>query len=205
MRVTIIKDGGLVSVDGYPIRGLDMTGLQDDFHALQWYHTSGDIEFVDAETGRHRNESITSLTPFQGCINAWEHAKHAIDNPPPPPPETLPEARDRRLADLSDLRWQKETGGVAFNGKTIATDVTSQTKITGAVVGMQIDPTASINWKTADGSFVTLNAAQVIALGTAVRDHIQACFNREQTLRVAIEGASTLTALAAIDITTGWP
>ena len=118
---------------------------------------------------------------------------------------TLEELRARKLAELAGLRWEKETGGTLFNGMPVATDAVSQTKYIGAVVGAQIDPDAVINWKMADGSFVTLDAQAIIAVAMAVRAHVQACFDNEALLKAQVEAAATAEEIAAVDLNTGWP
>ncbi len=118
---------------------------------------------------------------------------------------TLEEFRAQKLADLAALRWEKETGGTLFNGMPVATDAVSQTKYIGAVVGAQIDPDAVINWKMADGAFVTLDTAAITAVAMAVRAHVQACFDREAELKAEIEAASTAEGITAVDLSTGWP
>ena len=118
---------------------------------------------------------------------------------------TMEELRAAKLAELAALRWEKETGGTTFNGIPLATDAVSQTKYIGAVVGAQIDPDAVINWKMADGTFVSLNAQAITAVAMAVRAHVQACFDREAVLKAQIEAASTEDEIAAIDLNTGWP
>jgi hypothetical protein len=118
---------------------------------------------------------------------------------------TMEQVRQWKCAGLAELRWEKETGGTTFNGLSIATDAVSQTKIIGAVVGAQIDPNAVINWKTADGAFVTLDAHAITAVAMAVRAHVQACFDREAELKAEIEAASTVEEIVAIDLNTDWP
>jgi hypothetical protein len=118
---------------------------------------------------------------------------------------TLDEFRAQKLADLANLRWEKETGGTTFNGMPVATDAVSQTKYIGAVVGAQIDPNAVINWKMADGTFVALDAAGITNVAMAVRAHVQACFDREAELKLEIEAASTTEEITAIDLNAGWP
>jgi hypothetical protein len=66
----------------------------------------------------------------------------------------------------------------------------SQTKYIGAVVGAQIDPLAVINWKMADGAFVTLDAQAITAFAMAVRRHVQACFDREAGIEGRDRGGS---------------
>jgi hypothetical protein len=118
---------------------------------------------------------------------------------------TFEQLKATKFNALASKRWQVETGGVTFNGLSLATDVTSQTKYIGAVVGAQIDPTAVLNWKMADGTFVELDATEITEIAMAVRAHIQACFDKEAELRELIELAEDQEDLDAIDITVGWP
>jgi hypothetical protein len=117
----------------------------------------------------------------------------------------LPTLEELRARKLAALRWEKETGGTVFNGMPVATDAVSQTKYIGAVVGTQIDPDAVINWKMADGTFVTLDAQAITVVAMAVRAHVQACFDREAVLKAEIEAATTAEEIAALDLNTGWP
>ena len=109
------------------------------------------------------------------------------------------------LAGLADYRWKRETGGMIYGDHLVATDPVSQTKIIGALLGAQMEPSATINWKMADGTFVELAASDVAALATAMRAHVQACFDREAELRDLINATDDIDALEAIDITVGWP
>jgi len=45
----------------------------------------------------------------------------------------------------------------------------------------------------------------VIGLATGVRQHVQACFDREAGLVAEVEAAATTASLAEIDINSGWP
>jgi hypothetical protein len=118
---------------------------------------------------------------------------------------TLEEARASKFSALASRRWQAETGGTTFNGLPLSTDAVSQTKYVGALVGAQIDPNATLKWKMADGSFVTLDAQTITAVAMAVRAHIQACFDREAELRTLVQAAASKAELEAIDINAGWP
>lgn len=70
MRVTIIKSGGVVAVDGVPVVGIDTSSLPDDFHALQWYGDSGDLELMDPVTRRMSNMHVTTIDPYKKYIDA---------------------------------------------------------------------------------------------------------------------------------------
>ena len=119
--------------------------------------------------------------------------------------QRLAAARTVKLAALADYRWQRETGGMVFMGFPLATDGTSQTKYIGAAMAAQIDPALVIHWKCADGSFVSIDAAAILGIAQAVRAHVQACFDREAELAASINSQTTVPAIAAVDITGGWP
>lgn len=73
---------------------------------------------------------------------------------------SLDELRALKLAELADLRWEKDTGGTTFDGMTFATDAVSQTEYIGAVVAHRLtqmtdpwkDTTAAIGSSGPPGS-----------------------------------------------------
>lgn len=102
MRITIIKDNGTVIIDGVGFRGIDMSSQPPSFHALQWYGDSGEIEYVDPDTGNHSNQKTTDLSPFQPQIDGWNEKKYEYENPPLEPP-AVPESITRRQCALQLL------------------------------------------------------------------------------------------------------
>jgi hypothetical protein len=77
MRVTIVPQDGFVSVDGEGYTGINLSSLDSNIHAVQWYDTEGDVEIVD-NRGRHiENREITSFDEFASVIPLWEAAKAA--------------------------------------------------------------------------------------------------------------------------------
>lgn len=109
------------------------------------------------------------------------------------------------LADLASKRFEVETAGIILGGALIKTDRETNAIITGAYVQAQNNPDFLIRWKIANGLFTTLNSATIIAIGDAVTQHIQACFNREDELTQEILDADSHELLDEIDIETGWP
>ena len=99
-------------------------------------------------------------------------------------------------------RWAVETGGITVNGAAVYTDRDTQAKLTAAFTRANANPAFTLNWKTA-GGFVTLTAAQVIALANAVFDHVQAAFDAEAAVLADIE-SGTITTTAEIDAA-AWP
>lgn len=109
------------------------------------------------------------------------------------------------LAYAANKRWRAESGGITLNGAQIRTDETSQTKILGARVAAKEDAAYTLNWKTANGSFVTLDATTIIAIADAVRAHVQACFDKEMQLAAEINATPpTITTYAQIE-GASWP
>lgn len=88
--------------------------------------------------------------------------------------------------------------GLTVEGVSVATDDQSQSRIMGAALSAMLDPGYSVQWKSAAG-FVTLTAPQVIGLASAIRAHVQACFDREAALLAALDAGEQ------VDISTGWP
>lgn len=84
MRVTVVKDDGVVCVDGVCYAGIDTTGLPATLHAMQWYDTYGEEEHADPVTRRPYVTQINSLTPYQGVLDQWQIKHEAAQQPAPP-------------------------------------------------------------------------------------------------------------------------
>ncbi|WP_273794315.1 DUF4376 domain-containing protein [Brucella intermedia] len=101
-------------------------------------------------------------------------------------------------AYAAQKRWEKEVGGLEINGLTVATDDRSKTMISGARVAAQNDANFTTDWKAADGTFVTIDAAAVIAISDAMLMHVSNCFAIEAQVLAAIK-AGSITTRAQID------
>lgn len=77
MRLIIIPDDGFVSVDGEKFSNLDLSFMDSDIHAVQWYETEGEVERRDTRGRIIANEEITSIEPFQPVLDLWQAAKTA--------------------------------------------------------------------------------------------------------------------------------
>ena len=104
---------------------------------------------------------------------------------------TFEDLRNRKYREIAQARYNAEIAGVTFNGVLIKTDRETQAVLTAACLQAYIDSGYSLNWKTGDGTFVSLPAEQIMAFGTAVRAHVQGCFDREAELLPLIEAATT--------------
>lgn len=77
MRVIIVPADGMVSIDGKDYYDIDLSFIDSNVHAIQWYDTFGEVEISD-EYGRIiENQQITSLEPYQLALDRWQEAKHA--------------------------------------------------------------------------------------------------------------------------------
>lgn len=117
-------------------------------------------------------------------------------------PKYVHELEDIPPVDLADYaaqrRWEKEVGGILVGGMAIATDDRSKTMIVGARVKAENDPGFTTPWKGANGEFITIDAATIIAISDAVLAHVAACFALESAVLGAI-AAGDITTTAEID------
>ncbi len=156
------------------------------------------------EAGEGTNYDPEKLLSVPGYAEApvevepgWTYQDGQFAPPPEPEPPTLDEAKAAKLAEIANARWLVETGGVEIGDMTMVTDRDSQALITGAALQATIDPTYSCRWKTGNG-FVEFNAQTFLAVATAVRQHVQACFDREADLAAQVEAAETVEEVQAI-------
>ena len=94
-------------------------------------------------------------------------------------------------------RWEIETGGMSFAGATLATDDRSKPLLSSAAAQAATDSTFTTEWKTDDGTWVTLEAAAIIAARDALFAFVQSCFAREQAIDASIDAAPDEASLAA--------
>lgn len=118
--------------------------------------------------------------------------------------EFLPPHAERPMTPpkllIAARRYQAEIEGITVNGMHLPTDRDSQALVTGAALAAVIDPAYSCQWKTGEG-FIDLAAQQIIATASAMRAHVQACFDREAALLNAL-AAGTYT---DDQLDEGWP
>ena len=119
-------------------------------------------------------------------------------------PEVLAALKVQLSAAVTHLRYTKEVAGVVINGSRVNTDRESQATIAGAKCYVDLNPSATVDWKGEDG-WVTLTKDAVYGLATAVGNYVQGLFTAEKNHLLAIEALTTLEQAASYDITTGWP
>lgn len=139
----------------------------------------------------HRD--LVTMVPDEAEIG-WVQSEDSFEPPPPPAPPT-PAAL---LAYAGKLRWEREVGGMVWNGVPIATDDSSKIKVAGARIKAEADPAFETTWYGTDGDGVVVDAPLIIALSNAVLEHIDQSFTTFGLVKGAI-AAGTITSFAAID------
>lgn len=151
-------------------------------------------------TARPEGGVVTQGQPEKGEDGRWYQTWEVRDFTDDELAEREQRQRVELAQQIADRRWQAETGGTTISGMPLDTGRDSQALITGAALAAMLDPEYSVQWKT-QGGFVDLTAEQIIAVASAVRAHVQACFDREAELLEALE-AGTFTPEMLED---GWP
>lgn len=93
-----------------------------------------------------------------------------------------------------------------FGGLLVVLDLETKANLAGVVIGLDRNPDITgIDWSLGDGVFVFLSRETLYAMADAAFLYIQACFSRAKALTDEANAATDIDALAAIDITSGWP
>lgn len=82
MRVTVVKEDGIVGVDG-EFRAVDLSGMPPEVRIYQWEDTEGHVEYYETA-----NTDLESIDELQAYIDLWIAAA-----PPPPVPLTPEEIK----------------------------------------------------------------------------------------------------------------
>ncbi|MFK7701740.1 DUF4376 domain-containing protein [Pseudomonas caspiana] len=101
---------------------------------------------------------------------------------------------------ISAERYAREASGVLVDGLLIETTRDSQSLISGMAVSALMDSAYRCNFKTGLG-FVELGAAQILSISSAVRAHVQACFDREKVLLELVSAGT----YSVEQLYQGWP
>ncbi|WP_406626100.1 DUF4376 domain-containing protein [Acidovorax sp. SDU_ACID1] len=136
-----------------------------------------------------------------GCIEARGAAWVRVWQAQPLPVEDV---RANLQRAVTDMRWQRETGGITLpGGITVGTAIDDQNRITSVIANAQAAGVESVDFKSASG-WLTLTVAEVQAIAAAIAVHVQACFSAERAHHEAIAAASAVE-LQVYDIEAGWP
>ena len=102
------------------------------------------------------------------------------------------------LAYAAAKRYEREIAGTTLNGLPIRTDRETRSALVEAKAAVGEDPAWTTDWKLSNGQWLTVNAALLTQIITAVAAHRKAWFAKEKQVAVAID-AGTITTPAEID------
>lgn len=104
-RIIIIVEDSFCSIDGVGYNNIDMSSVNENIHAVQWFSTEGWIEFKESSEGKPKNESITSIDGFKKVLDSWNEIDYKNKNPDAPQPPTAAENKLIAEALLSATDW----------------------------------------------------------------------------------------------------
>lgn len=126
----------------------------------------------------------------------WRYEGETFSAPDPAPIDLVGYAAAKRYA--------LENGGFDYKGSPIATDATSQSKIgNGALAATVIGPSFSTAWKCSDGSFISLDHDEMIAMASSIMAFVSACFAAEDAICSEIKSGSVTTTVQVDEY--AWP
>jgi hypothetical protein len=79
MRLIIIKEDGFVSIDKENYTGIDLSAIDNNINAIQWYGTYGEIEIKNEKGQMIENKEITNIDDYLFVIPLWEEAKNKFN------------------------------------------------------------------------------------------------------------------------------
>lgn len=141
---------------------------------------------------------LTSVAPNPGPYYYWDVASQqwVLD---------LTKAKSIKTTELKNTRDSREFGGFVWNGSVFDSDSQSQSRIQGAVqlalLAQQAGQPFSITWTLQDNTTRILTGTDMIQVGVALAQHVQALHETARILRAQVDSAENDQQLAAIN----WP
>ncbi|MHC9012091.1 DUF4376 domain-containing protein [Stenotrophomonas rhizophila] len=133
---------------------------------------------------------------------AWLAAGNTISLPEET--RTLADIKAELTAEVTALRWEKETGGIELNGVLVGTTLDDQNRISGVLSAIALGGLLEVDFKAQNG-WVKLTASEIQGIAQHISAHVQACFTAERAHHEAIERLVSAEELSTYDLTQGWP
>lgn len=107
MKMTAIKDDGMVYVDGRPMK-VDMSDLPDFVHAVQWDENKGFLEFKPDKTGiRMPNITFNDLAPYKFLFDRWKMRSEHIQQEEQQALQRMEMEKEERLMKKAEIQKEK--------------------------------------------------------------------------------------------------
>lgn len=117
----------------------------------------------------------------------------------------LDAARANLKTAITQKRWQVETGGVTLpDGTVVLTGIEDQNRVATAIQGMRDSGMLEVDFK-AESGWVSLTLDQLVAVSTAIAEHVQKCFSYERFLHELVDVCDSVVAIQTVDSNSDWP
>lgn len=122
--------------------------------------------------------------PFYNVYATSAEMYYVVEN------KNIDTVRSELKTIVAENRWRAEVAGVPVNiqGQTITAYTDRESRnifFQAAMLGAD-----NVNWKFPEG-FWTLTATDILTIVTAIKSHVQSCFDWETSTNASIESAST--------------
>lgn len=117
----------------------------------------------------------------------------------------LARAKRIRIEAVAALRQGVVCDGFSFNRTAMVLNESTENALSKAFAALQRQPVGTqIDWEISRGVFESFDLAAIGAISDAAFIHVQQGFSNARRLTALVSSATTLDALAAVDITAGW-
>ena len=110
----------------------------------------------------------------------------------------IEQVRAAQLALITFYRNEAEYGGFTWNGNVFDSDAPAVSRIGIAARQAALNASFEIDWTLQDNSIVTLDQTDMLAVDAALALHIATQHATSQSLKAAINAATTIAAIHAI-------
>ena len=120
---------------------------------------------------------------------------------------SIDSAKAQAKAEISQKRYEVETGGIFLNNKFYATDRDSQSAISRMTGTVSCKDVVQEDESTVETTFISASEfvdTDMDALKTAVATHVAAAYAKEKEFLTSINAADTIAALRLINLASGW-
>lgn len=210
MKLLILVENSIVSIDGEPRTGIDLSSLPPLTRIVVWDGTNGHLEFSqDAKGICAPNEPVTDTSLFQTVIDGW----NALT--PPVIPPTLDEVKASQSALVSAACAAAITGGFTSSALgssyTYPSQTTDQQNLAANVLSSLLPSGQVAGWTTPQlcatqpaapalpvWAYMDHTAAQIQQVGNDGKAAIMANLLKNKNLQDQISNAATVADVQAI-------
>lgn len=105
-------------------------------------------------------------------------------------PPVAEETAETKAAILAAHRYEKEVGGLDYNGVRVSTAREERANYIAVNINARRDPQYEVEYKTPAG-FISLGSEGIIGMTDAVAEHVQKCFRAEKAVLDDIDNYET--------------